>query len=268
MSERFYGGQVDLTELVPYLEATEKLWTRVEALRDLNPNRSNHMTARFFDENQVSGSRPYIGAFSHLSNAVEHSEALWSLVNSSHGLTPRAPWTLLRSIFESGFWASWLLDSPHSLVRRRRGLLLDMADWRERTLWRDSLPTGVVKASKTDARRDVYETECKSIGIDFPKKPSRPDIVGEIPKLDLYARIGDDIAPLVVSAWRNLSGLQHGMPWALHLSSKVEHEIPTVGGYTVTITSNESHLSLIARIAYALVIEGASLYERRCNRSD
>ena len=259
-------SQADLSALNEYLSGTERLNSHVERLRDLKPNATNHLTARFVDENQVAGTRVYFGAYAHIANAFEHHQALWALVSSDHGLTPHAPWTLMRSIFESGFWATWLLDPALSFHRRQRGLRLELVDRAEHDKWVRSLPLpeDQIKKATSESREPikVYKNEAAQLHLNWKAASQRPSVVDELKKLSIYQRVGE-AAPMFIAGWRALSGLQHNMPYALQQVSDLDHRVPTIGGQTVTVSVKDDTFVFMGKLAYALLIEAAGLYIRR-----
>ena len=259
-------GQADLSALSPYLDGVGRMYAQVESLRDLKPNAKNHLTARFLDENQVAGPRVYMGAYAHIANAFEHHDALWALLNSEHGLTPRAPWTLMRSIFESGFWATWLLDPADSFHRRQRGLRLELVDHRQRDTWIRSLPLSAeqIKEATSHDREPmkVYKAEAAKLHLNLKRASEKPSVVDELPKLGISHRVGE-AAPMFIAAWRSLSGLQHNLAYALQHVSDMDRPIETTGGKSFTVSVNDDQFTFMGKLAYALFIEAASLYIRR-----
>lgn len=116
-------------------------WERIFALADdvercEAPRSDLGFTARKYDESQPAGHRGYILAYGHIQAGLEHIDALRGLLQH-HGATPRAPWTLMRAIFEAGFWTTWLMEPVDGLVRRQRGLRLEVRGMVERTNFYD-----------------------------------------------------------------------------------------------------------------------------------
>src|SRR5689334_1447116 len=111
-------GSLDMGE-------TERHWNAIfeiaERLDDAEDKADVGLTARKFDEAQPAGHRAYMLASGHILTGLEHIDALRSLI-TSFGATPRAPWTLLRAVFEAGFWSTWLMEPDDGLTRRQRGL--------------------------------------------------------------------------------------------------------------------------------------------------
>ena len=116
LSQRVASGQVDLSRLSERWQLLEALYDAARAVID---NRSpDGLCARMIDERQVAGHRVYMTAERYLGVAWDNHAALVALIQSPHGLTPSAPWNLLRPTFEAAFHAVWVLDPEESLERR------------------------------------------------------------------------------------------------------------------------------------------------------
>lgn len=270
MAQRIEIGNADLSPLGPYVERFDQLMAEVEAAKDIVPNATNRLTARFIDENQPAGPRTYMHAYSGLQSAQEHSQALWALLGSGHGLTPRAPWTLVRSIFEAGFWSTWILDSDHSYVRRQRGLKVEIVDYTEHKKWVNSLPIEPsIRAGlqRSDQSVNTYKSECQALGLKWDTAGTKPAVANELLKLDLSLRSVTAEAPalgaFMSSTWRSLSGLEHGHPYAMQVHMDMTSPITVVGGQTFTVSVNDDSFVLALKCAYALAIEAAALFISR-----
>lgn len=267
---RIEAGEADLSPLGLYVEAVNRLRKEVEDLRGVAPNATNDLTDRFVDQNLTAGHRVYVAASSHLSNAFEHHDALWALIYSEFGMTPRAPWSLLRPIFESGFWATWVLDPRDSFARRRRGLRLELSDDREERAWINELPlpdeAKRAAGRGVDAER-VYRAEAKELRLDWKDARRLPPVVEEIKLTALAKRDRErDLGAMLAATWRSLSGQQHGYPWALMRNSNMPEKIPVQGGFTGVVSVNDDAFIVAAKASYALLIEAASLYVSRSTK--
>lgn len=265
-SYRVPMGEADLSPLAPYLKRVDELAELVKDCRDIRPNATNNLTARFIDENQAAGPRTYMHAYDAISSAHEHSEALWALINSDYGLTPRTPWTLVRSVFEAGFWATWILDSEHSFIRRQRGLKVEMVDRSEHRKWVNSLPVDQETKNllyRGEKAENTYKSECQSLALPWKTAGVKPAVASEIHRLGLCVRSGPDLGPYVESIWRSLSGLEHGHPYATQIHTDRDQEVKIVGGSTFRVSVNDDSFIAACKCAYALFIEGAELYISR-----
>lgn len=100
----------------------------VAARAAINNRSPDGLCARMIDERQVAGHRVYMTAERYLGVAWDNHSALITLIQSPHGLSPSAPWNLLRPTFEAAFHAAWVLDPEESLERRRRALRVEWLD--------------------------------------------------------------------------------------------------------------------------------------------
>jgi hypothetical protein len=254
-------GKADLSPLGPF-ERADQLRGAVWTARDVVPNATNHLTARFIDEQLPAGPRTYIHAFESVASAYEHSDALWALINGPHGLTPRAPWTLVRSIFEASFWGAWILDSELSFVRRQRGLRVEMVDRSEERKWVNAVtpdPETRSKMGRSAAADVVYRAECKSLDLDWNHAGRSPSMVDELAKLSIVDRGGVGLSAAFVSTWRSLSGLQHGHAYAAQVHTDRTPGVKIVGGMMATASVRDSVFVAACQCAYGLLIEAAEL---------
>jgi len=97
------------------------------------------LTARKIDQAQPAGHRGYMLANAHIGSGLEHIATLRHLF-VEYGVTPRVPWTLLRSVYEAGFWSTWILEPRDGAARRLRGLRAEVRGMRERREFYRVLP--------------------------------------------------------------------------------------------------------------------------------
>ena len=67
----------------------------------------------------------------------------------------------------------------------------------------------------------------------------------------------------MVAIWRSLSGIEHGHPYALIMSSDRDTPIEVEGGYHFRMSPNDDQFVIACKSAYSLLIEGAELFIRR-----
>ncbi|WP_121258589.1 hypothetical protein [Nocardioides ferulae] len=123
------GDVMNLGELERHWADLDRAYRRYRRLPE--SSRMVRLTARRFDEAQPAGHRAYFAAERYLGVAMDNHWALLALLKH-HGVTPSAPWSLLRPSFECSFLAGWVLDPSEGRQRRIRGLRLEILDERER----------------------------------------------------------------------------------------------------------------------------------------
>jgi hypothetical protein len=244
-------GTFEATELFRQCDQVRELEAelqRVEASTDLG------FTARKFDEAKTAGHRPYILAGSHIGNGIEHIEVLRQLFLGP-GITPRAPWTLLRSVFESGFWAAWVLEPEDSLERRRRGLCGEVRSLVER----NNFYTAFLKYQPKE--RDAIAADHLKDEQVFRRE------VDELGRLRSIADMEPEVRAATNAMWRSLSGMQHGHAYAVVLNSEVHDSVPIQGGARQTLTIKDEMFVAAAGAANILMAAAISLYIRRATRT-
>jgi hypothetical protein len=271
------GGQSPLGKQLGTFEASE-LFRQWDQLRQLEARREEVVestdlgfTARKFDEAKTAGHRPYILAGSHLSNGFEHIEVLRELFLKS-GVTPRAPWTLLRSVFESGCWATWVLEPEDSLERRRRGLRGEVRSQIERdNFFNDFLRYQPQERDRiaADHREDeqVFRFEADELGLTWSQAKNKTNLVDELGKLKSVLNMDPDVRAATTAMWRSMSGMQHGHAYAVVLNSDVHNSVPVQGGALQTVTIKDNMFIAAAGSANTLMASAIELFIRRCTRT-
>lgn len=257
------------------LENLQSYWQRVAQVDDqahqaMQSWHSMNFTARFFDESQPAGHRTHIGVSRMLNIAIDNQEAFQSLI-TTRGVTHWSQWSLLRSVFEASFYALWTLDPTEGRERRKRGLRQEVLDARAQRAWIKSLAElgldrdAVTALEERDAKATrVYSQEAQKLGLDWGLANQRVDIVSELPKLSYTRdRISDDINKAFVSVWRRLSGLQHGLSYALLAGVDKGRSIPIPGGESVFMTTNDQGLVNTCKLVSALHVSALELAIQR-----
>jgi hypothetical protein len=255
---------VDLGDLTHQWEVTDLLFRRYDEL----PSNAfgPELFDRFIDEQQVAGHRVYIGAAAHLDNAREHLDLLRMLLTQV-GPTPRVPWTLMRSVFESSFWANWLLEPPTSFERRWRALRLEVSGHKERkNFYADYYRAHPDESARTVehnlGHEKVFRAEIDSMSKTWTEANQSINVHQEIAKLAVVKEMGATQSQAVAS-WRVLSGMQHGHVYALlHLSDVVDGT-QILGGRTGTVTIGDAPLHIVGSVTHILLVTALSKFIKR-----
>lgn len=263
------AGHADLTDLRKYRELILKRAEEVEAAEEQHLRKDGRLTYRFVDEEQIAGHRGYFIAHGHLSGALEHLDVLWQVITGPHGITPRAPYSLMRPIFEHSFWALWVLDPEDSLTRRQRGLTVEVMDRRQRKTWAevyqlsDDLSATLLEDHK--AVMEIYEAEAKEVRLAWRNVGKKPNLVDEIPKLEAVARwtAEFEFEGAFLGTWRVLSGLNHGAVFALQVASDMQNEVKLERGAKLTVSVNDDWFMMNARVCLIMLLEALELMIHR-----
>lgn len=268
------GEELDLGRLTRTWDALMERWKVVLQVQD--DRRPTILSARAFDESQTSGNRAYNAATRYLHCAVDNHRALVALL-LQHGATPWAPWNLLRPCFEASFYAVWVLEPPHGLDRRKRGLRLEVRDNIERTrYWHE---VGKVSGYGAEIRQAVanreatvgklYRDEAHTLGATWKQISESVNVLDEIYKLQaLKLDRTNESAVLAAATWRSLSGIQHGYGYAILQSSDIKAKVPVPGGQMVTTVISDEEFQTAALVTAWLMLSAMDLYIRRCTRHD
>lgn len=259
------GESLNLQNLHAYWEAIDAAYARLGRLPD--PTRSPVLTSRKIDLAQPAGPRTYITAERYIGVAMDNHRALLALMKH-HGVTPSAPWSLMRPIFECGFFASWILDPDDGLHRRHRGLRCDVQDeiQQRKHLQTFSAVPEVAKgvADALAARRAgpeaVYRREASDLGMKWETVTRRVIVVDELKKLSFVRTTGSP--EFMEATWRMLSGYEHGLAWSMLRGSDMSSEIKVEGGYEVILTINDDAFVAASKCALALLLTALRRLER------
>lgn len=257
-------GEFDPSELFRQWDQIEMLYEKFE---QVDRRKDLGLTARKFDESKTAGHRGYIIAASHLGGGLEHINVIRHLF-TEYGATPKAPWTLLRAVFEAGFWSTWLLEPDNGDERRRRGLQAEIRDNRERTAFYDSflLHDPVARQERRadhDQDEQVYRREVADMGFTWQQMRERIQVVRELERLEVVKSMEPEVRDATVAFWRSLSGMQHGLAYAMVLSGEVHSTEEILGGARQLMTINDTMFIASAGAANTLLASGLDLYIRR-----
>ena len=268
-SEQF--GTLDLTRINRVWSAIEQLQPALERADAFNARPGATFTARRFDEAQAAGQRTYILCGQLLASALDHHFALRDLLLGEHGLTPFAPWTLMRSVFEASVLVHWILEPTSGLERRRRGLRRTCVDLKERKNWMDAAVEGseveAAKAAKRHAEvTRIYQAEAADLGIPWSQVHQTMKMTEELPRLDVVRALFEDQASFSVVIWRWLSGHAHGFGYATVASSTVERSVKIPGGQAVVVTVGDESFTAISMMTAMMLLKAIALYVERSER--
>lgn len=246
----------DLPVMWAQLEQLQQQKIEADARYDKDPTL---LSRRRFDEAKVSGTRAYIRASSLLAVA-EDNQLVFEEVLQKVGITPYAPWSLIRPAFEAAFHALWILDPESDHERRRRGLQEELADQRERKNWIEAVQATGMTNSEMDAKimdRNTevlakYEAEAKHFNRRVSGMNRLPNLVDELPQLRSISNLDPIVGRWLAATWRQLSGLQHGHMYAMLLASEATQRIKIPGGVSVVITASDDVLITSAKMSAAL----------------
>ena len=273
---------MSLENLVPDRETLElgdlpRLWRMLEQRYDvvyrLGDPAPTSLTARAFDLAQPAGHRGYFTALRYLGVAMDNHRALLALLEH-HGATNSAPWSLLRPMFESGFYACWVLDPVDGRERRIRGLRCEVNDERERKNYLGCLAEIPVEGTKVHdiiAHREatvgkVYRDEATALGVRWDKVNQKINLIDELPRLRFLQPQDDLLRATMKAQWRVLSGLEHGLAYAMLQTSDSSSEAKVAGGTTIRLTIRDDAFITASKACIWLLLEAIDRYERLHNQ--
>lgn len=259
---------LDLGNVPLYWQTIAAEFRQLEELPDLSEDRI--LSDRAFDEAQTAGPRTYMAVTRYLGVARDNNDALIGLLQN-HKASVWAPWTLLRPIFEASFVAVWILEPDSGKERRWRGLraeVLDSFEKRRHLAAFKVIPQMRPLIEEDEARveadvHSVYRDEAAALGRSFDAARKKIVIVDELRKLRVIQGQGVEGAAFMEGVWRQLSGYEHGLGWAmLHGSDRdVVAQVP--GGSEVRVTVNDDSFQTAAKSTYLLLITACRLLRQR-----
>ncbi|GAA4609664.1 hypothetical protein BJY16_007440 [Actinoplanes octamycinicus] len=258
---------MDLGNLPEFWALLAREFQTLESLPSLAEARL--LSARAFDESQPAGHRTYMEVERYLGVARDNHEALLALLEH-RGATLWAPWSLLRPIFESAFFASWILDPASGRDRRLRGLRCEVLDCYQQRAHRAAfkkLPEARQLIEEAERQQEqgslaVYRAEAAALGEPFDRVHQRVNLVVELPKLG-FVRGQNDFAVFLEGTWRLLSGFEHGLGWALLRGTDRGAETQVPGGAGLFLSINDEQFVLAAKTTYALLANACRLFKAR-----
>jgi hypothetical protein len=264
------GEDMDLENLPDYWWEIAQEFNRHENLPPLAANRV--LSARAFDESQTAGPRTYMEAQRYLAVARDNHEALLALLEH-RGATLWAPWSLLRPTFEASFRAAWILDPEDGRERRVRGLRCEVLDAYEQRRHRGALKKipneelrELIRAGEAEAEAEggalsTYRAEAAALGRAFDTLHQKIDVIAELPKLSFLKALSD-FGPFLEAIWRQLSGFEHGLGWALLSGTDRKTEVPVPGGAGLHLVIKDEAFVNAAKFSYFLLLSACRLFTR------
>lgn len=266
---------LDLSNTATLNASLRELLARFERADELHRGGQLDFTERRMDEQKPAGKRAYILAHQLIGTATENYWAIFSLFEGAAGVTPVAPFNLARPAFEAALLALWILDPHDPVARCVRGLQVAIDDNRQRKLFdqaigklpfvtatdREQLAQGATEASES-YRRDALE-----LGVSWERASRRMIVVDEIAQLSYVKNDPEQVlGPILQANWRQLSGYQHGLMWAILRGSarSVETKIP--GGMNVRLTVADSAMNTALQSSGLMLTWAIDTFLRRCRR--
>jgi hypothetical protein len=116
----------------------------------------------------------------------------------------------------------------------------------------------VAKAGK------VYRDEAQALGVSWQAASQRPNVEQEIPKLQHIVDLADPlILHMTVAAWKQLSGFQHGLMYAIVGGSAVSREFEIPGGALVRVTMRDQDFGIAMQQAALMQLWAVDTYVAR-----
>jgi hypothetical protein len=260
---------MNLENLSDYVRQIGQEFNRLENLPPLAPNLA--LSARAFDEAQPAGPRTYMEADRYLAVARDNHEALLALLEH-RGATLWAPWSLLRPTFEASFRAAWILDPEDGRQRRARGLRCEILGAYEQRRYRAAFKNvphpelqELIRASEEQRDKSslsTYRAEAAALGWTFDKLNQKIDVIAELPKLS-FVKARSDFGALLEAIWRQLSGFEHGLSWALLSGTDWKEEVAVPGGASLHLVIKDEAFVHAAKVTYFLLLSACQLFTRR-----
>lgn len=205
----------DLTPIVLQWRAVEdrfKHWQQVEASFD-----PSEPSDRAHDCSGEAGVLSYAAASNYLTAAHDHHTLLYTLIRSEMPLSPFAPWSPLRALFETSFLARWILGPEDPQQRVKNGLAMVLDEQRQhgnrlkinRKLRAPSANAAeLAELDKTDAvytaAKDRFNAIAEPYGMSM--RSTGVPLVKQIQETTVFSDEGKLIGEQV---WRLCSSLQH-----------------------------------------------------------
>lgn len=259
---------MDLGNLPDYWASLAREFRALKSLPSLSGARL--LSARAFDESKPAGPRTYMEAQRYLGVARDNHEALLALLEH-RGATLWAPWSLLRPVFESSFFALWILDPETGIERRRRGLRCEVLDCYQQRAHRAAfkkLPQLRHLIEEAERQQEsgslaVYRAEAAALGVDFDRVVRQSvNIVDQLPKLS-FLKGQADFAAFLVGTWRLLSGFEHGLGWAVLRGTDRGAATEVPGGMGMVLSIKDEEFVLAYKTTYALLANACRTFRTR-----
>lgn len=261
----------DGNSLLPLWTRLDQWETRVKQADEVFKH-SVVLTDRRLETSHRAGQRAYITAASLLGVAREHQYLLAKTMVGPHaaGVFPHATLNLVRPAFESALTAFWILDAQSSRERILRALRQAWEDQRQANAWADELlasPTvdDQVRQQALVSRNKVvrrYHEDASHFGLSWKLVSQRVNLRQEIGRLSTLE--GDvTLCQTLRAAWRQLSGVQHGLQYATLRSGELLRQVPIPGGSEMVLVADDDWLLTACRVSALAQVWAMSTYLRR-----
>lgn len=253
-------GKRQLAQLFPHIKA----WRERTGAASSRPAPGSLLAKDDQVTNPYCISHAAVGA---LVSAVDHMDALRTLVEDAHVVHARAPLTLLRGSLENASIAVWLLAPENRKERVRRRLRWQWEDEKygvdaARLIDRSPGLTLEERRAKIESVARVCDLDDDDVGRLFKK--GKGVSFGWVVKTAGDEARGGPGGETAKFVWMGASGIAHVQNWAvLSLLERVEVSTPSEGvvGLHLSVSDNFLHLSWVA--AAAMIAEGWRLLDER-----
>lgn len=201
--------------------------------------------------------------FGKLVSAVDHYDALRTLITEAHALHARAPFSLLRGALENAATAVWLLAPCRRDERILRRLRLQWADMRDGEKAREL--AGEKASRPLKVRQGELRALASARGLSrdqIARVASTPVAYGTIAE-----QAGDGIGlngETVRLVWMIASGLAHARYWAILSTLEREEVRPATEDILhLRLTAPESTILGMTQVAALMIQSGWALLDRR-----
>ena len=247
-----------------------RVFDRVNAWRGRMQDRPAYIAAGSSLMADDEATHPYLisqSVHGALVSAVDHLDALRTLIQDAHVVHARATFTLLRAALENSATAVWLLAPGSRDERVLRRLRLQWADFLDRET-AERLFVAEPESSRADRKTELQGiaqargfTDEKVIAV-TDGKVSYSSIVATAAREGRFLDLDERIAK---ACWMAASGIAHARPWAV--LSPVLHRVEVPGapeGSTgLQLSASEGMLTLTADAAALMTGEGWLLLDQR-----
>jgi hypothetical protein len=162
------------------------------------------------------------------------------------------------------------ITEPWPESGRARGLRCEVRDALERRSHRNEFKAvPEVRRIIEDAEQEfesgpmmTYKAEAAELGRTFDWVRRSVNVRDELAKLSFVSGQAY-VAPMLQAAWRQLSGFEHGLGWAVFSGTDREVQADIPGGAQMHLTVNDEACVNAAKSTYFLLISACRLLSRR-----
>lgn len=268
-------GTVDLSDAAALRQKLTAIRSVMERADAWHRAGQLDFTERRMDEQKPGGPRVYILAHQLIGTALENYSSVFWLMQGANGITPVAPFNLIRPAFESALHALWILDAHDPRERCLRGLRLGHEDNKQKQRWNEAAMTlpflttesrADLKLGHSDAET-VYRQEARELGVPWNKVTVPFNAVEEIKRLSFVRADSERVlGPMLLLSWRQLSGYQHGHMSAILRGSTKTADVNITGGVQARLTVDDNSIGVALQVAGLLQLWAMYTYLQRCRQ--